>query len=105
MSLIILHNAGFFSCCSVRLSKIISYYNNKKTLPKKVDSSSQFDWYKINIDKKLDITFTYFEDYNKIHNNIRYATPINFTHKTQYIEYSKLEYNKICPFINKPAIK
>ena len=41
----VLHNAGFFSCCSVRLHCIVSYYNKYGILPV-VDSSLQFEWYK-----------------------------------------------------------
>ena len=39
------HNAGFFSCCSVKLDNIIQYYNKYKKLPI-VDSSKQYEWYK-----------------------------------------------------------
>jgi hypothetical protein len=36
----ILHNAGFFSCCSVRLHMIIQYFNSYKKLPQIVNSSN-----------------------------------------------------------------
>ena len=39
------------------------YYNSKKILPNVVDSSSQFNWYKVNTNR--DITFDYFDGYNK----------------------------------------
>ena len=39
------HNAGFFSCCSVKLHKIIEFININNKLPN-VNSSKQFLWYK-----------------------------------------------------------
>ena len=55
-SLIITHNAGFFSCCSVRLHHIVRFINDFKKLPNSVDSSKQFEWYKQN-KNDADITF------------------------------------------------
>ena len=107
------HNAGFFSCCSVKLTDIINYFNTNKKIPNNVDSSEQFQWYKIN--KTGDITFDYFEHYNNNNNNnnintdtdtdtdtkIIYKNNINFHYNHQFIDYSKLNYNDICPFIKK----
>ena len=45
-TLIVLHNSGFFSCCTVRLARIIEYFNKFAKLPEIVDSSVQFEWYK-----------------------------------------------------------
>ena len=43
----ITHNAGFFSCCSVRLTEIVNFINtNLGQLPYNVDSSEQFIWYR-----------------------------------------------------------
>ena len=42
----ITHNSGFFSCCSVKLTKIIEFINSNKRLPDNVDSSEQFKLYK-----------------------------------------------------------
>ena len=39
-SIIVNHNHGFFSCCSVRLDCIVQYINNYKSLPKYIDSSN-----------------------------------------------------------------
>ena len=46
------HNAGFFSCCTIRLQKIVDYYNENKIFPI-VDSTNQWAFYK---DKPGDIT-------------------------------------------------
>lgn len=39
------HNAGFFSCCQVRLEAIVDYYNKKGRLPLYIDSSTQYELY------------------------------------------------------------
>jgi hypothetical protein len=43
--LVVLHNGGFFSCCTIRLREIIRHYNVCRVLPT-VDSSAQFKHYK-----------------------------------------------------------
>jgi hypothetical protein len=93
----ITHNAGFFSCCSVKLDRIVNFINSNKKLPDIVDSSEQFEWYKNDINK--DITFDYFENYNKTDVNI--IVPINYNDFYQYINYSNLDYNRLTPLIKK----
>ena len=58
------HDAGFFSCASVKLENIVNYYNKKGKIPRSVNGSSQFSLYKDN--KKRDITYDFFEHYNSI---------------------------------------
>lgn len=98
--IILTHNSGFFSCCSVRLHMIIHYFNLYKQLPYIIDSSQSFEWYKTGHSKD-DITFHYFEDYNKIDQSIIYQTPIKYNFNYQFINYSKIDYEKILPFIQK----
>ncbi len=94
------HNAGFFSCCSVRLNTIVDFINLNKKIPDSVDSSKQFKWYKNSINKDNDITFDYFENYDNIRDsNILY--PIRFHNSYQYHNYSKLDYKHLTPLINK----
>lgn len=96
----ITHNSGFFSCCSVKLTKIVEYINSNKTLPNGVDSSEQFSWYKNCKNKNKDITFDYFQNYINIPNvNITY--PINYHSSHQFINYSNIDYNCITPLIKK----
>lgn len=57
-------NAGFFSCCSVKLTRIIEFINLKKILPENVDSSELFILYKKEINK--DITFELFKNYKDV---------------------------------------
>ena len=58
-NLIVTHNYGFFSCCSMRLHKIIYYFNKNKACPDSVDSSQQFGWYKPQGETR-DLTHDYF---------------------------------------------
>jgi len=94
MSVISSHNAGFFSCCSIKLLDIVRYINRNKTTPDHVDSSAQFNWYKLTPE---DITYDYFEHYDNIVTTINY--PINYN-DDQFLNYSKLDY-KIIPVIQK----
>lgn len=100
MSLIITHNAGFFSCCSVRLDRIINYINTNKKLPNHVDTSESFSWYKI--DKTGDITYDYFERPNNLEDIIiDENTLINYEQYNQFSNYSELDYKNICNIVKK----
>jgi len=96
----ITHNAGFFSCCNVKLFEIVKFINSNKKLPNNVDSSEQFIWYKNNINKNKDITFDYFENYDNI-TDVNIIVPINYHHDHQFINYSNLDYKCLTPLINK----
>jgi hypothetical protein len=96
--LTIKHNAGFFSCCSVRLHKIVEYFNRFKTLPETVDSSQQFEWYKPADRLDESITDTYFLESNL---NIPFRKRIEYEHYFQYVDYKAIKYNTLMPFISK----
>ena len=96
----ITHNAGFFSCCSVRLSEIIDFINSNKRLPDNVDSSEQFEIYKKTNEKNKDITFDYFENYNIV-KDVNIIHPINYHQTHQFKNYSDLDYKCITPLIKK----
>jgi hypothetical protein len=98
MSVISTHNAGFFSCCSVKLFNIIDYINSNSKIPIYIDSSRQFEWYK---NRNTDITYEYFEHYDNIHNNITIQNSIKYHWDDQFIEYSKLDYSNIIPLVKK----
>ena len=55
--IVVTHNAGFFSCCSMRLAEIIKYVNKYRKFPI-VDSSEQWSMYK---DSYGDITDSFFK--------------------------------------------
>jgi len=94
----ITHNAGFFSCCSVKLWCIVDYINLNKSMPLAIDSSAQFEWYKEN---KMDITYEYFQHYDNINNDIKTTNFINYHHDDQYENFSKLDYTNIIPIVKK----
>ena len=100
MSVIVTHtDVGFFSCCSMKLDRIICFINLHKKLPAHVDSSAQFSWYKIN--ETDDVTYDYFEDYNKLDINYNFKTLINYYHYYQYCNYTLLQYEKMSPIVDK----
>jgi hypothetical protein len=86
MSVITTHNAGFFSCCSVKLMNITDYINEHLKLPTLVDSSRQFNWYKKNNE---DITYDYFEHYD--HTDEIDVTKIDYHERHQFKDYSTLD--------------
>jgi len=96
----ITHNAGFFSCCSVKLDKIVYFINLNKRLPDIVDSSQQFELYKNDKNKDKDITFDYFENYNNI-TDVNIIYPINYKETHQFKNYNDLDYTCITPLIKK----
>jgi hypothetical protein len=100
MSLLIdQHPGGFFATCSIRLKNIICYFNANKRVPENLDSSALYEWYKIDGNNN-DITFDYF-DYYDMYDTIDYVKPIFYSIDDQFIDYSKLNYRDICPFVQK----
>ena len=99
-TLVVTHNAGFFSCCERRLVGIIAYFNHHAALPDIVDSSQQLSWYKS--DPTKDITFEYFENYNS-YPTIQYTSSIfiDYEPELQFADYSIIQYSKYNPFIQK----
>jgi len=97
-NLVISHNAGFFSCCNIRLERIIEYINKHKTLEFNVDSSKQFEWYKSN--KAKDITFDYFKHYSDVKIELD-KDHIDYFNYYQFLDYSKLNYKTLNPIVKK----
>jgi hypothetical protein len=91
------HNAGFFSCCSVRLDNIVAYYNKHRTVPEAVDSSEQFQLYKPTPDSG-DITNAYFAE-QPSQLNPEYTSKILFKQEYQFWNYKKIQFQKIRPFV------
>lgn len=85
------HNAGFFSCCTIRLMKIIDFFNENGKLPDIVDSSEQFQKYKLNSD---DITHIFFEE--KVDTDIEKC---EFHYDVQFLKYDQIELDKISKFV------
>jgi hypothetical protein len=92
------HNAGFFSCCSVRLFEIIKYFNENRELPEMVDSSEQF---KIHKNENIDITNIFFSDSDE---SILYTNNVIFSgadNEPQFSDYTMINYKQVSPFISK----
>ena len=120
-SVVVTHNAGFYSCCSVRLDMIIAHYNNTGTYPSIVDSSAQFALYKPvdNASVDNDISGEFFVNYvgggekdgdsstsrNTSTKNTTTTTtlqpqrPIEFSFYDQFTLFSLLDYAAIVPFV------
>jgi hypothetical protein len=94
--------AGFYSCCSVRLHNIIAYFNKHQCLPTIVDSSEHYKLYKSKNENenKIDTIFEYFEHYDNIP-KIKYEKNVDYDEDYQLIEYKKLDYESIIPFVKK----
>ena len=94
------HNAGLFSCCSLRLFHIICYYYiHDYELPEIVDSSRQFAWYKDGYEH--DITFEYFQHYNDIMDIEFPRYFIKHTWGDQFTPYRDIDFDLINPFLSK----
>lgn len=97
---IIPHRAGFFSCCAVKLYRIIEFYKINKSLPTEVDGSQQFIMYKIN--SMVDITFDFFEHYNNLSIDLDIDKDANIiSWDEQFIDFKKVDYKSIAPFVKK----
>jgi hypothetical protein len=91
-------NAGFFSCCSIRLHYINLYITEMQKLPPIVDTSSMFRFYKEE-NVPGDITYEYFEPYDNI--DIELKLPIDYQENYQYRDYNTLDFEHIIPLITK----
>lgn len=99
----ITHSSGFFSCCSMKLFKVINYFNKNGILPESVDSSEQFKLYKPIDMSGCDITYEYFKHYDQ-HTDIpipQFTKNIDYEQTYQYVDYKKLKFNDIIPFVQK----
>lgn len=102
-TVIVTHNSGFFSMCSVRLREIILYFNKHKKLPTRVNSSKQFNSFKENGKKNVNLTSQIFEDYNNFP-NIEYKHDITYTKANgeyQFTDYKQTNFEDTIPFIHK----
>jgi len=91
------HLYGFFSCCSVRLYDIITFFNLENKLPTLVDSTESFGLYKK--DENHDLVFDFFEKY-EITDSIEYSkvVPIDCM-MFQFTNYKYIPYSRIIPFV------
>lgn len=95
-----IHNAGFFSCCSIRLIDIMIYFNDNHGLPDMVDSSEQFMLYKTYATDNL--IPLYFNINEKI--EIEYIGRKELTYakeEPQFSDYRLIDFDNVKPFIDK----
>ena len=93
---------GFFSCCTVHLQGILKHFNQYKKIPKYIDSTQQFLWYKRPEEWDADIKSNYFEE--KPEMEIPYKIPINVVNheiEEQYCDYRTVNYQELKPFLVK----
>lgn len=95
-----IHNAGFFSNCTIRLQDILNYFNKNKRLPDEVDSSVQWLHYKSYPGDRLD-TFYFTEQPNEIPYNLIDTPYITDCMAFQYQNYLGIKYDQLAPFIQK----
>lgn len=97
--IIITHNAGFFSCCNIRLKHIVEYFNKFKELPKIVDSSKQFVSFKN--DQKIDISELLFKNSVEDIEYINDIKVIDSELEDQFSIYKLINFKNVNKFINK----
>jgi len=99
-TLVVNHDSGFFSCCSMRLEKIVEYYNQYVQLPNSIDSSQQFLLYRPSV----------CEDYFLTVPTVRINQRTAFENWYQFMNYTILQFSSLLPFVRKyfqptPAIE
>jgi hypothetical protein len=96
--LVVTHDAGFFSCCTIRLRSIIDFYNLNGLLPE-VDSSRQWSNYKDD-PSYSDITHLLFNTTDSIldKKNIIFSSD---EIEDQFSNYNLINFNDVNFFIGK----
>ena len=110
-------DSGFFSCCTIRLEKILLFVASHQTLPSAIDCTKQFRLYKPvgYQDPKTHFQYDpipdFFQDYSSIPFGVALDKAIegldlggdgkNFHIPAQSHFYNSLRYKFLSPFINK----
>jgi len=97
MSLTIAHadDAGFFSCCTVKLHYIVEYINEHHKLPTNINSDRLFTLY--NPVPSTDITYTFFKPPHAY--DYTYKNALIWHYKHQFEPYSMLDFANILPLV------
>lgn len=94
---------GFFSCCTIHLQRILTFFNTFHKLPLRVDSTEQFVFYKTPQNFTTDIKPLYFDD--SITTDIVYqGKEIKVTDletEEQYSDFNCLNYADLFPFLTR----
>ena len=94
------HTAGFFSCSTICLENIVSYFNTHHKLPDILDRSYQYDLYKP-VNNSSDVSHIYFTETSDI---IKYNGDIKITtskSEQQFSDYRLINHSAIKPFIQR----
>ncbi len=97
--LIVIHNAGFFSCSTIALQDTMIYFNQNKGLPDIIDRSQQYMMYKQRAWDNL--IPMYFKETNAC---IEYTKDVVMSaeeREIQYVDYKSLVFEDIKPFFDK----
>ncbi len=95
----VIHNAGFFSCMTIRLQDIFSFMREHNSYPDLIDSSSQFQFFKS--EAHIDISKYYIKE-NDI--EIPFIIPNIAKHdcmSIQFDDYRKIDFENVKPIIDK----
>ena len=106
--LVITHNAGFFSCCSIKLFEIIKFINNHKNEPDIIDSTKQFLYYKRIDQKGMDISPCFFQFNKNINIDNSNIILTSDPQELQFSNYKLINFHQSKPLIDKyfdPSIK
>ena len=96
-----IHNAGFFSNCTIRLLDIIAYFNKHALLPDEVDSSEQFLHYKGYPGENM-IPAYFNQEAESLDLQCSYPVDIRMDCMAiQFDAYRNLDFKNISPFIKK----
>lgn len=99
--LVIIHNAGHFSNCTIGLQDLMGYYNKNKRLPDEIDRSSQWIHYKGVPSDRPDLA--YFEiNPLPIPTPDTYDTPYVYDCMAfQFQPYSGIKFDQVKPLVDK----
>lgn len=98
-NLLITHNAGFFSCCTIALQDIVIWHREHRGLPERIDRSMQYAHYKHTPLQNL-IPFYFNEQLF----SIPYKGYYEINHdprELQFSNYKKIDFAAVKPFIDK----
>ncbi len=98
-TLTIKHNAGFFSCATIRLIEIMKFFNRNKSLPEILDDAEQFAFYKKELTENVVPIF-----YEQKDNSIEHYGDRAVSHEPKEVsfsDYSKLCFEDIAPFVER----
>ena len=103
-TMVIEHNYGFYSNCSVRLKFIFKYFNIKRELPEYIDTTPSFSWYK---EKGKDDNDVFYDLFMKPCEAGETGLNIPYTHHINYYDFQFDNFkefaiiDEIIPFIKR----